>query len=127
MLIPALLKKTARSKNFQSFLLLFLKKILLAFIPKARVPLTYVNDWEGRGGGGGGKIFLGLRFWHKRNVLEVFERRRDIYGYCIFNNNINTIYCTCGTFWGMLKKVGIFMGFMGRQILETGIFLVIKY
>ena len=62
-------------------------------------PLTFFND------GGVRRIFLGLTFGQK-GFFWVYERRRDFFGsrkqhrdffgYCIFNNNVNAIYCLCG-------------------------------
>ena len=76
-------------------------------------------------GGGGPREFLCLKFGQKGFFWGgVCERRRDFFGHektqgffwvlylssDHINNNISAIYCLCGIFFGMIKKVGIFWG-----------------
>ena len=95
-----------------------------------RGPLTYFTD--------GGRVRGFFWVWHFgwKGFFWVYERCNDFFGLqknnrdfflsIVFsspqiNNNINTSYCWCGIFWGMLKKVGIFWG---RQILKLEFFWV---
>ena len=59
-----------------------------------------------------------LQAWGRERGLRAFLGSEIL---AQINNNISAIYCWCGIFQGMLKKVGFFLG---RQILKLGFFWV---
>ena len=82
---------------------------------------------------GGPRDFWGLKFWSKGIFLsmidaEFFGVAKKTQGFfwvlyfssAQINNNINTIYCWCGIFLGML----ITLGFFWETNSEVGIFWV---